>query len=158
MRCAGAPAFFRRSRRRRRSSRGARISTYYGLKPPNTLTAWVAISEASIAAGCMRFLPGSHNKGIYSHDELKAKDNLLSRGQTVKGVDESKAVHVPLRAGQFSFHKEDTLHASHPNSTNDRRIGLSIYYVSPDVKETNFPGASAILMRGRDTMATGNPR
>ena len=121
--------------------------TYYGLKPPNTLTAWIAISEASIAAGCMRFLPGSHNKGIHSHDELKAKDNLLSRGQTVKGIDESKAVHVPLRAGQFSFHKEDTLHASHPNSTNDRRIGLSIHYVSPDVRETNFPGASAICAR-----------
>jgi len=132
-------------------------STYYGLKPPNTLTAWIATSEASIAAGCMRFLPGSHNKGIYSHDELKAKDNLLSRGQTVKGIDESKAVHVPLRAGQFSFHKEDTLHASHPNSTNDRRIGLSIHYVSPDVRETNFPGASAILMRGRDTHGYWKP-
>ena len=105
----------------------------------------------------MRFLPGSHNKGIYSHDELKAKDNLLSRGQTVKGVDESKAVHVPLRAGQFSFHKEDTLHASHSNSTNDRRIGLSIHYVSPDVMETNFPGASAMLMRGRDTHGYWKP-
>jgi non-haem Fe2+, alpha-ketoglutarate-dependent halogenase len=57
---------------------------------------------------------------------------------------------VPLKAGQFSFHKEDTLHASHPNSTNDRRIGLSIHYVAPDVRETNFPGASAMLLRGKD--------
>ena len=126
-------------------------STYYGLEPPNTLTAWIAITEASIASGCMRFLPGSQAKGVYSHDELIEKNNLLSRGQTVKGVDESRAVHVPLKAGQFSFHKEDTLHASHPNSTNDRRIGLSIHYVAPDVRETNFPGASAMLLRGRDT-------
>jgi non-haem Fe2+, alpha-ketoglutarate-dependent halogenase len=58
---------------------------------------------------------------------------------------------VPLKAGQFSFHKEDTLHASHPNSTNDRRIGLSIHYVAPDVRETNFPDASAMLLRGTDT-------
>jgi ectoine hydroxylase-related dioxygenase (phytanoyl-CoA dioxygenase family) len=125
-------------------------SAYYGLEPPNTLTAWIAISEASMASGCMRFLPGSHNQGIRGHDELKSSDNLLSRGQTVAGVDEAKAVHVPLKAGQFSFHKEDTLHASHPNSTNDRRIGLSVHYVSPDVRETNFPGASAMLLRGED--------
>jgi non-haem Fe2+, alpha-ketoglutarate-dependent halogenase len=126
-------------------------STYYGLEPPNTLTAWIAITEASIASGCMRFLPRSQGKGVYSHDELAEKDNLLSRGQTVKGVDESHAVHVPLKAGQFSFHKEDTLHASHPNSADDRRIGLSIHYVAPDVRETNFPGASAMLLRGKDT-------
>jgi len=126
-------------------------STYYGLEPPSTVTAWIAITEASIASGCMRFLPGSQAKGLYSHDELIEKDNLLSRGQTVKGVDESRAVHVPLKAGQFSFHKEDALHASHPNSTNDRRIGLSIHYVAPDVRETNFPGASAMLLRGKDT-------
>lgn len=132
-------------------------STYYGLEPPNTCTAWIAISEASIAAGCMRFLPGTHNKGLYSHEELKEKSNLLSRGQTVKGLDESKAVHVPLKAGQFSFHKEDTLHASHPNTTGDRRIGLSIHYVSPDVKETNFPGASAMLVRGKDTHGYWKP-
>lgn len=125
-------------------------SAYYGLEPPNTLTAWVAISEASVAAGCMRFIPGSHNKGVLTHDELKSDTNLLSRGQTIHGIDESKAVLVPLKAGQFSFHKEDTLHASDPNTTNDRRIGLSIHYVSPDVRETAFPGASAILLRGED--------
>jgi Phytanoyl-CoA dioxygenase (PhyH) len=67
-------------------------STYYGLEPPITLTAWIAITEASIASGCMRFLPGSQGKGVYSHDELVEKDNLLSRGQTVKAVDESRAV------------------------------------------------------------------
>jgi len=132
-------------------------STYYGIEPPDTLTAWLAISEASIASGCMRFVPGSHNKGIYGHEELKTSDNLLSRGQTVTGIDESKAVHVPLKAGQFSFHKEDTLHASHPNTTNDRRIGLSIHFVAPSVRETNFPGASALLLRGEDKYGYWKP-
>lgn len=132
-------------------------STYYGIDPPDTCTAWIAISEASIASGCMRFIPGSHNKGLYGHEELKSKDNLLSRGQTVGGIDESKAVHVPLKAGQFSFHKEDTLHASHPNTTNDRRIGLSIHYVAPHVRETNFPGASAMLLRGKDKYGYWKP-
>jgi non-heme Fe2+,alpha-ketoglutarate-dependent halogenase len=125
-------------------------STYYGLEPCETLTAWIAISEASLESGCMRFLPGSHNQGLYSHTETMAADNILSRGQTVAGVDESLAVPVPLEAGQFSFHKEDVLHASHPNTTNDRRIGLSIHYIRPEVRETGFPGASALLLRGQD--------
>ena len=56
-----------------------------------------------------------------------------------------------LKAGQFSFHKEDCVHGSAPNMSNDRRIGLSIHYVSPSVRETGFPGASAMLLRGEDT-------
>jgi non-heme Fe2+,alpha-ketoglutarate-dependent halogenase len=126
-------------------------STYYGLEPPDTLTAWIAISEASLEAGCMKFIPGSHNQGIYEHEEFKGGDNLLSRGQTILGIEEEKAVPVPLKAGQFSFHKEDTVHASEPNRTNDRRIGLSIHYIAPNVRETKFPGASAMVLRGTDT-------
>ena len=38
--------------------------------------AWIAITDASIASGCMRFLPGSQGKGLYSHDELIEKGNL----------------------------------------------------------------------------------
>ena len=126
-------------------------STYYGLEPPDTLTAWIAISEASLEAGCMKFIPGSHNKGLYDYAELEADDNLLSRGQTILGIEDEKAVPVPLKTGQFSFHKEDTVHASDPNRTGDRRIGLSIHYIAPNVRETKFPGASARVLRGRDT-------
>jgi hypothetical protein len=127
-------------------------STYYGLEPPDTLTAWIAISESSLEAGCMRFIPGSHDQGLYRHDELTGGNNLLSRGQTIPDIDESKAVAVPLKAGQFSFHKEDTVHSSEPNRTDDRRIGLSIHFIPPSIQETKFPGASAMLVRGVDTI------
>lgn len=126
-------------------------STYYGLEPPDTLTAWLAVSDSTLESGCMEFIPGSHDKGVYRHEEYKSGDNLLSRGQTILGVDESKAVPMVLRAGQFSFHKEDCVHGSPPNRSDDRRIGYSIHYVPPTIRETAFPGASAMLLRGRDT-------
>lgn len=126
-------------------------STYYGLEPPDTLTAWLAISDSNHESGCMEFIPGTHNQGIYRHEELKAADNLLSRGQTILGVDEAKAVPMVLKAGQFSFHKEDCVHGSAPNNSDDRRIGYSIHYIPPTIRETSFPGASALLLRGRDT-------
>ena len=56
-----------------------------------------------------------------------------------------------LRPGQFSFHKEDCVHGSAPNNSDDRRIGYSIHYVAPSIREKGFPGASAMVLRGQDT-------
>ena len=37
--------------------------TYFYLDPAWHVTAWVALSDASVAAGCMHVLPGSHKLG-----------------------------------------------------------------------------------------------
>ena len=42
-------------------------ATYFGLSPYEHVTAWVALSEASIEAGCMEFVPGSHRWGQLPH-------------------------------------------------------------------------------------------
>ena len=34
--------------------------TYWGLDDAEETTCWVALSPATIARGCMRFVPGSH--------------------------------------------------------------------------------------------------
>ena len=59
-------------------------ATYFGLEPALQVTAWVALTDASIAAGCMEVIPGSHKLGQLNHAERdNAKYNLLSRGQTI---------------------------------------------------------------------------
>jgi len=126
-------------------------STYYGLEPPDTLTAWLAITDSTLESGCVRFVPGTHDKGVYVHEEHRADDNLLSRGQTIAGIDPAAAVPMVLRAGQFSFHREDTVHGSDPNNSPNRRIGLSIHYIAPHVREVKYPDATAMVVRGRDT-------
>ncbi len=89
--------------------------TYYGLEPPDTLTAWIAISEASLEAGCMKFIPGSHNQGIYEHEEFKGGDNLLSRGQTILGIEEEK--RSPFRSRPASFPFTRKTRCMHRNQT-----------------------------------------
>ena len=126
-------------------------STYYGLEPPDTLTAWIAITDSNHESGCMKFIPGTHNQGIFHHEEFKEDTNLLSRCQTIIDVEEDRAVPMLLRPGQFSFHKEDCVHGSAPNNSDDRRIGYSIHYVAPSIREKGFPGASAMVLRGQDT-------
>lgn len=125
--------------------------TYWGMgETDEEVTAWVALSEVSEAAGCMRFIPGSHAGGLVAHRDTFASDNLLSRGQSIDAVDESRAVFGPLRPGEMSLHHGRCFHASGPNRSDDRRIGLAIRYVTPGVRQPGLGRDYAMLVRGTD--------
>ncbi len=124
--------------------------TYWGMgETDEEVTAWVALSDVSVEAGCMRFLPGSHAGGIVDHDDTFDSANLLSRGQEITGVDEAKAVPGPLQPGEMSLHHGRCFHASSPNRSADRRIGCAIRYVTPDVRQ-GLHRDYAMLVRGQD--------
>jgi ectoine hydroxylase-related dioxygenase (phytanoyl-CoA dioxygenase family) len=74
----------------------------------------------------------------------------LFQSQRVADIDESKAVAAELKPGQASFHHGWLLHASSPNASDDRRIGLNIQYIAPHVRQTKIPGFTALLARGVD--------
>lgn len=131
-------------------------STYWGLDPADVVTAWLAISDAPIESGAMRFLGGSHTEQVSHHDTFDA-DNLLSRGQVADIViDESRAVDVPLKAGEFSLHHIRLVHGSKPNTTGDRRIGLAIRYLPPHVRPEKSANR-ATLVRGTDRFGHFRP-
>lgn len=123
--------------------------TYWGMgETDDEVTAWVALSDVSVEAGCMRFIPGSHKHSIAKHEDTFDDDNLLSRGQSIAGVDEAQAVHGPLRPGEMSLHHGRCFHASGANRGADRRIGLAIRYVTPAVRD-HAPGRDwAMPVRG----------
>lgn len=123
--------------------------TYWGMgETDDEVTAWVALSNVSVEAGCMRFIPGSHLGGLAPHEDTFSEDNLLSRGQTIAGIDETRAVHGPLRPGEMSLHHGRCFHASGANGSADRRIGLAIRYVTPAVRD-HAPGRDwAMPVRG----------
>jgi len=124
--------------------------TYWGLSDDAQVSMWLALSVADDTSGCMRMLPGSHTQGVFNHELTEDSDNVLLQGQTVSGVSESAAVSCPLQPGEASFHHGWTLHASMPNQSNDRRIGLNVQYVAPHVRQTKHNLDSAILVRGKD--------
>lgn len=126
-------------------------STYYGLEPPESITAWVAFSDATSLSGCMKIIPGSHaGEAILPHDETFDANNLLSRGQTIRDLDPSTAVEMPLRAGQFSIHHNKTIHSSEPNNADWPRIGFAIHFAATSVRQVQFDNALAIHVRGSD--------
>ena len=84
----------------------------------------------------------------HKHEKTDDPDNVLAFGQTVQGVDEGAARLAPLRPGEASLHHGWTLHASMPNHSSDRRIGVNIQFVSTDVRQVKHDEDSAILVRG----------
>lgn len=123
---------------------------YWGLQGDQEVTAWVALSDASSASGCMRFVAGSHHQRV-EHADTFAEDNLLTRGQEVQiEVEESTATDVELAPGQASLHHGQVFHASHPNRTNERRIGLAIRYVATAMEQSPGGNMAAMLVRGED--------
>ena len=74
----------------------------------------------------------------------------MQQGQNALNVPVEKAVNAILKAGQVVLHHESVVHGSGPNHANHARIGFSIHYIAPHVRETRFDGASAMLLRGEN--------
>lgn len=125
-------------------------SAYFGLSPHEHVTAWVAFSNASELAGCMKFVTGSQARGPLPHVSISGGNSLNNAAQ---GIDENftgQPIGVaPLQPGQFSLHHTNVIHASDPNLGNDRRIGCGISYIPTHVKKSGLL-MTASLVRGID--------
>jgi ectoine hydroxylase-related dioxygenase (phytanoyl-CoA dioxygenase family) len=125
---------------------------YWYLEPCDIVTAWVALTEATAANGCMRFALGTHRLDLVEHDNTYAADNMLSHGQTVKlDMDAWVKVDDVLEPGEMSLHHALLAHASGPNLTDKPRVGICIRYLPGAVRTTGGPPVSAMLVRGRHT-------
>ena len=119
------------------------------------INVWTAFTEATEENGCLVFIPGTYKEMYY--DESKqliydpdkntnvVKDNLKRgfNGYDYRKLqkdpdwkpDESKAVSMVMKAGEFIIFRSTLLHASKPNTTKDSpRLGYVARYVSSRVK------------------------
>ena len=126
-------------------------ANYWGLDPFELVTGWIALTDATIENGCMRYMPGTHKQNKIKHIETYAEDSALTRGQEISiEIDEEKSIPVLLKAGQIALHHCLTAHASAPNATEDYRIGMAVRYIPCHVRQSSGPPMSTILVRGRD--------
>jgi chlorinating enzyme len=126
-------------------------STYWGLSKPDVTTAWLALSPATLESGAMQVAAGTHSGDQLPHEDTFDPNNLLTRGQKVSTeFDHSRQIDMVLQPGEISLHHVRLAHASQPNVTDDRRIGLAIRYVAPHVRQITGVPDSAMLVRGED--------
>lgn len=126
-------------------------STYFGLEPKEALTVWIALTEASEAAGCMDALSFRGQPRQLSHVSRVVKDSVNRAGQVItEPFDDSAPVPMPLKAGWFSMHHGLCPHRSGPNTSSHRRIGLGLNYIPTHARPSGSIRHAALLVRGTD--------
>ena len=111
-------------------------ATYMGMNSTDFPTPWVALSPSNLETGCMTMIAGSHKQEIRKHKDTFAEHNILTRGQVIPEVDESKGVDLILEPGEMSIHNGAIIHGSKPNKSQQRRIGFSLQsYMSPAIEQ-----------------------
>lgn len=131
---------------------------YWGLEPANAHTAWIAIDDSDLANGCMEVVPGSHRAGVLAHGKADRANNLLASNQAIEPGELALDTVRPLtlRAGQMSVHHGALAHASQPNRSARRRCGLTVRFITPEVRQVRpsnneMAWWQPVLVRGRDT-------
>ena len=123
---------------------------YFFLDPLEHVTAWVALSEASELAGCMRVIR-AHRLPLVEHDDKPGPHNMINRGQGIsERFDGETGVSMALRAGELSLHHTALVHCSPGNDNDDRRMGLGISFIPAHVRPLGPVKPSALLVRGED--------
>jgi len=103
---------------------------YWPMRPLATCSVWIAIDPVSVANGCMRLIPGSHQrKELYKHHVSDRENLVLNLELDSNQFDERKAVNVELGPGQMSLHDVRMIHCSLANTSGQRRAALIMRYM-----------------------------
>lgn len=86
------------------------------------ITAWVAITDATVENGCLSVVPGSHKQGLTTH--------CTSNGVTIPDalIDAAAVAPVPVRRGGVLLMHRRTQHSSSPNMSNGIRWSFDLRY------------------------------
>jgi non-heme Fe2+,alpha-ketoglutarate-dependent halogenase len=133
------------------------------------ITVWTALTDATEENGCLRFIPGTHEEMFY--DETKGMEytpdqrNSLEKDGIKRGFfgydyrnlqkdenwkpDESKAVSITMKAGQFVIFWSTLMHSSLPNVTpSTTRLGYACRYLPSSVQV--YPGVDSFVEYGSE--------
>lgn len=137
------------------ASGSAQIQWPNGSEFGGAVTVWTAITDVTEETAALRFIPGTHEEMFY--DESKEmryspeNENKLEKGGMKRGFfgydyrnlqkdpdwvpDESAAVSMIMKAGQFVVFWSTLMHSSFPNTTkNKTRLGFTARYLPTSVK------------------------
>ncbi|HLJ09859.1 MAG TPA: phytanoyl-CoA dioxygenase family protein, partial [Planctomycetaceae bacterium] len=101
---------------------------YFNLKPSNVVTIWLALDCVDDENGCLRYSPGSHERGFRPH----ARSKVLGFSQGISDfgeADEAAEMKIHLMPGDVVAHHGMTIHRAEPNrsSTRNRRAFAMVF-------------------------------
>lgn len=101
---------------------------YFCLAPPNVLTIWMALDVVDAGNGCLRYVAGSHLRGIRPHGRsqvLGFSQGILDYGDT----DRASEIQIHLQPGDIVAHHGNTIHRAEANAstTRNRRAFATVF-------------------------------
>ena len=99
------------------------------------VTAWIALDEATVENGCLRFADGSNTGAVLEH--IAPPDEPFNLQITAKTLEPFTLTPAPVPKGGVSFHHGNTIHQSPANTSSLWRRAAAIHYVNKDTRFTN---------------------
>jgi Phytanoyl-CoA dioxygenase (PhyH) len=115
---------------------------------PAPAIVYVAISDATVANGCLAVIPRSHDR-VRPFDLVENPGQAHRRVARVREVDPQRAVYMELRAGQVAIFSANIVHGSAPNRSATTRFAI-LHDFTPTAARQSVGRGSGQLVRGRD--------
>ena len=100
---------------------------YFMLEPNEALTLWLALDPVDEVNGCLRYVRGSHRRGMRPHQ----RSNVLGFSQGITdfgGADHGAEVAICAEPGDAVVHHSMTIHRADPNPSERTRRALGFVY------------------------------
>lgn len=106
---------------------------YFMLEPMAAMTCWIALDRADQENGCIRYVPGSHLRGMRPHalsSVLGFSQGIVDFGEEDRAVE----VEVPVEPGDVIAHHCMTIHRTDANPSDRLRRALGCVYYGKSAK------------------------
>jgi phytanoyl-CoA hydroxylase len=108
---------------------------YFKLEPCEALTMWLALDAMDEENGCMRYVRGSHRRGMRPH----GRTNTLGFSQGITDYpgeeDVSEERTVSVQPGDVIVHHAMAIHRADANRSNRPRRALGLIYYAASARE-----------------------
>ena len=109
-------------------------NAYFCCFPEDELvTAWIALDDVDEENGCLRYIDGSHKKGLVPHTPIPGEE-YYNKAPSDEDIDFSKETLAPVKKGGVVFHHGYTLHTSYRNESDRWRRGYATHWVTENVR------------------------
>jgi phytanoyl-CoA hydroxylase len=105
------------------------------LNPSVAVTMWMALEPADEENGCVKYVRGSHLKGMRPHGRTQTLG--FSQGITDFGTadDLEKEISFPANPGDLIIHHSLTIHQAGANASARSRKALGLIYFGESARE-----------------------
>ncbi len=131
---AGHPQWFNKPARVGAVTPPHQDGFYFMLEPNEAVTLWIALDDIDEENGCMRYVRGSHRRGMRPH----RASNVLGFSQGVSDyseADRARETAMRARPGDLFAHHSMIIHRADANHSDRRRAALGLVYFAARAKK-----------------------